>query len=257
MLSDARQDLIKKIAFRDGEVIISKVASELNVSLETVRRDINALCEQNVLTKVHGGAVPIKITEFEGHYLKRKNTNITVKKALGEYTAEMLRNTGVVFFSVGTTTEAVATACTLLKNLSVITNSIPVAEIFGNSAAASSVILAGGHLNAEERFSFGSETQNQIARYRADAAVISAVGIDENGVMCSTDEEGEIIAGMMKAADRVILVVESNKFSQKSVYRYSTLKHIDEIVTDNRHAIPQSTQKVLKDYKIKVHIVEI
>lgn len=254
MLSDARQELIKKIAFRDGEVIISKVAAELGVSFETIRRDINVLCSQNILSKVHGGAVPIKITEFEGDYLKRKNTNTSIKNALGLYTSEMLKNTSVAFFSAGTTAEAVASSCKTNSNMTVITNSLAVAEIFGSSLR-SSVILAGGHLNPTEQFSFGSETQNQIAKYRADVAVISAVGIDENGVMCSSDEEGEIIACMMKSADRVVLVVESNKFSQKSVYRFSTLKHIDEIVTDRLHPIPSNTAKLLMDYKIKLHMV--
>ncbi|MCQ2485602.1 MAG: DeoR/GlpR family DNA-binding transcription regulator [Clostridia bacterium] len=255
MLSDARQEMIKKIAFRDGEVIISKVASELGVSFETVRRDINALCSQNILSKVHGGAVPIRINEHEGHYLKRKSTNMHIKNALGAYTANLIRNSGVLFFSVGTTIEAVASSCSQINARTVITNSVSIAEIFGSSPAT--VILTGGHLNADERFCFGSETQNQIARYRADTAIISAVGIDENGIMCSSDEEGEIIAGMMKAADRVILVVESNKFSQKSVYRFSTLKHIDEIVTDNTHSIPQCVLKEINNHKIKLHTIEI
>lgn len=254
MLSDARQEMIKRIAFRDGEVIISKVAAELGVSFETVRRDINALCSDNILSKVHGGAVPIRINEHEGHYLKRKNTNMHIKNALGAYTADLIKNSGVSFFSVGTTIEAVASSCSLIKAMTVITNSLSIAEIFGSSPAP--VILTGGHLNADERFCYGSETQNQIARYRADTAVISAVGIDENGVMCSSDEEGEIIAGMMKAADRVILVTESNKFSQKSVYRFSALKHIDEIVTDNIHTIPDDTLRIINSYKIKIHIVE-
>lgn len=261
MLSDARQDLIKKIAFRDGEVVISRVAAELGVSLETVRRDINVLCEKNILSKVHGGAVPIKITEFEGAYLKRKSTNTAVKNALGEYVAAMIKKDSVVFLSVGTTTEAVAGACAFAGRLSVITNSIPVAEIFGKSADESGtsckVTLAGGRLNSQERFTYGTETQSQISRFRADTAVISAVGIDENGVMCASDEEGEIIAQMMKSADRVILVAESNKFSQKSVYRFSSLRHIDEIVTDSRHSIPSETEKFLKENNIKIHRIKI
>ncbi len=256
MLSDARQDLIKKIAFRDGEVIISRVAAELGVSLETVRRDINTLCAKNVLSKVHGGAVPIKIADYEGHYQKRKNTNMTVKKALGSYTAKMIRNGDVVMFPAGTTVEAVAASCTLNKKLHVITNSISVAEIFG-SDKNNRITLAGGHLNAEERFTYGSETQKQISRYRADVAVISAVGIDENGAMCSSDEEGEIIAQMIKPADRVILVVESNKFSQKSVYRFASIDNIDEIITDSAHEITKALKKVFTDNMIKLHIVEV
>ncbi|MBP9988529.1 MAG: DeoR/GlpR transcriptional regulator, partial [Ruminococcus sp.] len=259
MLSDARQDLIKKIALRDGEVIISKTAAELGVSLETVRRDINVLCEKNILSKVHGGAVPIKITEHEGLYLKRKSANMPVKKALGKYVSGMIKNSGVLFFSVGTTVEAAATECSDLNNLSVITNSVPVAEIFGNACRENSknfdITLAGGHLNAGEHFTYGSQTQTQISNYRADTAVISSVGIDENGIMCVSDEEGEIISEMMKAADRVILVIESYKFMQKSVYRFSSLKNIDEIVTDNNCPIPEKTEKALKNYNISVHII--
>lgn len=256
MLSDARQDLIKKIAFRDGEVIISKVAAELGVSLETVRRDINTLCARNVLSKVHGGAVPIKIADYEGHYQKRRNTNMTIKKALGSYAAKMIRNGEVVMFPAGTTVEAVAASCSLNKKLHIITNSISVSEIFGNDKN-NRITLSGGHLNAEERFTYGSETQKQLARYRADEAIVSAVGIDENGVMCSSDEEGEIIAQMIKSAERVILVAESNKLSQKSVYRFAQLSDIDEIVTDSIHRIPETLIIALKENNIKLHIVEV
>ncbi len=261
MLTNVRQELIKKIALRDGEVIISRVATELGVSFETVRRDINALCKQNVLCKVHGGAVPIKITEYEGKYLKRKSTNMPVKKALGAYTVNLIRNSGVAFFSVGTTLEAVAAESAVLNTVNIITNSIPVSELFGNGLNAAGypfkVIFAGGHLNTEEHFTFGTETKNQISRYRADVAVISAVGIDENGVMCASDDEGEIIAAMMKSADRVILVAESNKFSQKSVYRYASLNDIDEIVTDNLYPVPDGIMKVIKNNKITLHKVEV
>lgn len=260
MLSDARQDLIKKIAFRDGEVIISKAAEELGVSLETVRRDINVLCTQNILSKVHGGAVPIKITEYEDNYMKRKNANASVKKALGIYVSDILKDSKIAFFSVGTTIESVAASCNLLKELTVITNSVSSAEILGKYAVESgnrlTVTLAGGHFNANEHFTYGSQTQSLITNYRADVALISAVGIDENGAMCSSDEEGIIISQMIRSSDRVILVAESSKFSKKSVYRFCSLDSIDEIVTDSVHPIPKSIMKILNYYKITVHTVK-
>lgn len=257
MLSDARRNLIKNKALNEGEIIISEIAEELGVSFETVRRDINILCRENVLEKVHGGAVPVKVTDYEDKYQKRKDTNPVTKNRLGAEVAKRLENEKIIMISSGTTLEAVAQASKDLKNGLVITNSFPVAENFGKlSENGNEVFLAGGKLNAEERFTYGAEAVNHISRYSADVAVVSCVGIDAKGAMCSGVEEGNIIFRMMKSASKVILVADSSKFGKKSVYRFCKISDIDEIITDNKTSVPELLKKSAKKCKTKISVVD-
>lgn len=261
MLTDSRQNMIKKIAARDGEVIISKVAKELGVSLETVRRDINALCAENVLQKVHGGAVPLKKAVYEDSYSRRKDTGFEVKAALGEYTARLISSSSLVFFAPGTTAEAVANATASLGSMAIITNSLPIAEVFGKysteKSGVSNVTLLGGTLNPTEHVTFGAETKAEVSRYRADTAVIGAVGVGENGVMCSSVDEGSIIESMVENSGRTVLVATSEKLSQTSVYKVTGLEKISDCVTDNRNPVPEALKKAFNKHGVRLHIVAI
>ncbi len=254
MLTNSRQSKILEIAKRDGEVIISKVAKELDVSLETIRRDINCLCKNNQLEKVHGGAVPLKITDYEDKYQKRKATNSVVKGKLGEAASGAFDGKKVVMISSGTTLEAVADAVNLQSDMLVITNSLTVSEIFGKKESGQ-VLLVGGYLNAEERFTFGSEVLRGIEKYRSDIAVISCVGIDETGAMCSSSEEGLIISSMMKSSSKVLLIADSSKFGKKSVYKFCKLSEIDQILTDNKNPLSDKLLKAIGKEKTKLKIV--
>ena len=99
MLSDAKQKFIKEKAFTDGEIIISDVASELDVSTETIRRDINVLAGMGVLEKVHGGAVPVRVNSHENKYIERKATNEPIKRKLGAFLGKAIRNCNTVFLA--------------------------------------------------------------------------------------------------------------------------------------------------------------
>ncbi len=254
MLSDARRNLIKEMALRDGEVIISSVARELDVSLETIRRDINGLCRENVLEKVHGGAVPVKGNVYEDEYVKRKTANQGIKKELGRFVAETIKNSKTVFLSAGTTAEAIAGFANKLTAVSIITNSVPVAEALQKNGK-SDIILLGGRINPEEHFTYGAQVISSIENYRVDVAVISAVGIDESGAMCASAEEGAIMAAMIKSASKSILVADSSKFGKKSVYRHCNPSQINQLVSDSSTAISESILKHYKRNMVKIDII--
>lgn len=260
MLSDSRQNFIKEAAFRDGEVIISDIAQELGVSLETVRRDINALCLAGVLSKVHGGAVPALINEneYENKYSERKNTNGIVKKRLGYRIGEIVKDCKTLFLSTGTTVESIANLGIGPIKTTVITNSVATAETLLNTATDSKyldVVLLGGRVNAEEHFTYGSEVVSGIKKYHADVAVISAVGIDEKGAMCASAEEGAVISEMVRASSKVILVADSTKFGKKSFYRTCPVNKINKVVTDGENPLSEAVLKAFKKEKVKLEII--
>lgn len=260
MLTDARQKMIETIALRDGEVIISHVAKELGVSIETIRRDINALCEKKLLTKVHGGAVPLNPPVSEASYNQRKNTNSILKNKLGLYAAKMVKNNQVVALSTGSTMEAVAAHICNVKDITVLTNSIPISDITSDLLARSifegKTLLLGGNVNPIEHLTFGTMVDEQIDRFYADVAFVSAGAISTDGAMNTGQDEGAVCAKLISRASKTILVAESKKLNKRSTYRYAKLSDIDVLITDDEFAIGRELTTALQENHVEVHIVK-
>ena len=259
MLSDARQKFIKEKAFANGEIIISDVAAELDVSTETIRRDINVLAGMGVLEKVHGGAVPVRVNSHENKYSERKATNEPIKRKLGAFVGKQLKDCNTIFLSAGTTVESITDFMNSGENITVITNSLPIAETIGNASLDNkhtSVMLIGGKFNSEEHYTYGSEVVSTIRRYHADVVVISAVGIDEQGAMCASSDEGIIMSEMINSSAKVILLADSSKFGKKAVFRHCPIDKIDYIVTDNSNPVPEKILKAIKKKNITIDIVK-
>ncbi|MCQ2455640.1 MAG: DeoR/GlpR family DNA-binding transcription regulator [Clostridia bacterium] len=258
MLSDARQKFIKDFAFENGEVIISDAAKRLGVSLETVRRDINVLESLGILEKVHGGAVPVRVNSQEHKYSERKSTNERVKQKLGAFVGAAIKDSTTIFLSAGTTVETITNFGDRKEPVTVITNSLSIAETLGKVASETrkiGVLLLGGKFNADEHYTYGSAVVADIRKYHADVVVISAVGIDEFGAMCASQDEGIIISEMINSSAKVILAADSSKFGKKAAYRHCSIDQIDHIVTDNANTIPERIYKVIKKKNIKIDII--
>lgn len=258
MLSDARQKFIKEKAFTDGEIIISDVASELDVSTETIRRDINVLAGMGVLEKVHGGAVPVRVNSHENKYSERKATNEPIKRKLGAFLGKAIRNCNTVFLAAGTTVENITDFSNSGAPVFVITNSLAIAETIGQSSnenKQTEVMLIGGKFNSDEHYTYGSEVVATIRKYHADVVVISAVGIDEQGAMCASSDEGIIMSEMINASAKVILIADSSKFGKKAVFRHCPIDSIDYIVTDSSNPIPEKILKAIKKKNIAIDII--
>lgn len=259
MLTNARQKMIETIALRDGEVIISKVAKELGVSIETIRRDINTMCKQELLIKVHGGAVPAQLPISEASYRQRKKSNSAVKNRIGKAAASLIKSNNVVALSTGSTMEAVAAQISNVHNVCTLTNSLPIGQILTELTEQDSfngrVILFGGELHPTEHLTYGTAVLEQIKRYYADIAFISAAAVSEHGLMTTGTDEGNITSALMNTAATVVLVIESKKLGKRSVYRYAGLEQIDVIVTDDENPISDALMRCFEENNIDLHVI--
>lgn len=259
MLTNARQKMIESIALRDGEVIISHVAKELGVSIETIRRDINSMCAQNLLTKVHGGAVPTQIPISEASYRQRKNSSSAVKNRLGQAAASFVKNHQVIAFSTGTTMEAIASHISGVHDITALTNSLPIADIFtemyDRNEYDGKVILFGGKLHPTEHLTYGNAVIEQISRYYADILFVGAAALCEDGLTITAAEEGSIASALLQSASKVILVIESRKMDKRSVYRFASLDEVDILITDDEHEISPELKELFDDKHIELHVI--
>ena len=253
MLTDARQKLIEELISKNGEVVISVLAKELGVSVETVRRDINAMSKSGRLVKVHGGAVSASRPVAESQYEKRRLEGSQIKERLGAEAAKRNEKHDVVAISTGSTLESVARHITDKHGSTVVTNSAAVAAAVKSECCC---ILLGGELHPEEGYTFGPITAEQLAKFHTDKAFISASAVTADGLMTTGIEEGDLQRKMIENTSRVILVVQSTKLGTRSVYRYAGLESVDEIILDKQKPLDHEIQKTIDALGITVHYVD-
>ncbi|MFC5648024.1 DeoR/GlpR family DNA-binding transcription regulator [Paenibacillus solisilvae] len=235
MLAPERHRLIMLELESKGQVTVTELKSLLQVSLDTVRRDLERLEKEDKLLRVHGGAVT-KQEELSTNqaFMKRKITLIERKQELAGYAVEIVKEMQAVSLNAGTTNIEVAKRLAArFERLTVITNSLRVADILAQKPNFT-VIIPGGYLNHEEFSLYGRAIEEEIAKFNIDIAFISVNAISiEKGLTDFRQGEAEVINAMLKGAKRKIVVADSSKFETISYLNICGLDQIDIIVTDS------------------------
>ena len=230
LLSD-RQNEILSLARTIGRVGVDELAARFDVTPQTIRRDLNELCDRNILTRTHGGAVVSSSVENLS-YEARRQIAAESKQAIGAAAAALIPNNSSLFINIGTTTEEVARALASRKDLLVITNNINVAlTLYPHSSIR--VIIAGGPVRHSDGAVVGSAAVDLIRQFKVDAAVIGASAIDEDGSLLDFDPlEVNVSRAIIENARRVVLVCDQMKVARPAPVRLGHMAQIDTFVTD-------------------------
>lgn len=227
----SRQTAILETAQARGRVMVDELADLLRVSAHTVRRDINALCAQGKLRRLHGGA------EFiEGSsnlpYAARSSLNVAAKQRIAEEVARRIPDGATLFFSIGTTPALVAAALAAREGLTVVTNNLNAALAL-SEAPDVRLILPGGTLRLPDRDILGPQALALYAAYRADFAIYGVAGIDADGsLMDFHAPEVHNRQAMRENARRAVLVADSSKFGRCAPAVGGHLGEADLVVTE-------------------------
>jgi DeoR family glycerol-3-phosphate regulon repressor len=226
-----RQNSIVALARSTGRVTVEDLAARFDVTHQTIRRDLNDLCERNVLTRTHGGAVVSSSVENLS-YEARRHIAATQKRSIGMAAAALIPNKSSLFLNIGTTTEEVAAALTNHEDLLVITNNLNVAmALYARSSME--VIVAGGPVRRSDGAVIGSATVDLIRQFKVDTAVIGASALDEDGSLLDYDAiEVNVSRTIIENARRVILVCDHTKLNRKAPVRIGHISQIHTFVTD-------------------------
>lgn len=229
-LSD-RQNAIVGLARSVGRVIVEDLAARFEVSPQTIRRDLNELCDLRVLSRTHGGAVIASSVENLS-YEARRFIAATEKRAIGAAAAALIPNESSLFINIGTTTEEVATALTSHQNLLVITNNLNVAMALYRHPTIE-VIVAGGPVRRSDGAVVGSSAVDLIRQFKVDVAVIGASALDDDGSLLDYDpREVNVSRAIIDNARRVFLVCDQTKLERAAPVRVGHISEIDAFVTD-------------------------
>ncbi|MGL6071567.1 DeoR/GlpR family DNA-binding transcription regulator, partial [Craterilacuibacter sp.] len=180
MSRSPRHDKILQLVRESGFMPIEELARLLDVTPQTIRRDINQLCEANLLRRYHGGAALGNSVENED-YFARKGKLQNEKAHIAQLLADSIPDHASIFMGIGTTMEAIAQALTLgHKGLRVITNNIHVASIMSANPDFT-VLITSGVVRASDGGITGVATLDFINQFKVDYAVIGAAGIESDG----------------------------------------------------------------------------
>jgi DeoR family glycerol-3-phosphate regulon repressor len=247
-----RQQQILEVARQAGRVAVDELAARFSVTPQTIRKDLNDLCDQRVLTRIHGGAILSSGVENVA-YDSRRNLAGAEKQAIGERAAALIPNNSSLFVNIGTTTEEVARHLTLHEGLMVITNNIHVALILTPSPRIE-VILAGGQVRKPDGGIIGESVVDFISQFRVDRAVIGVSAIDDDGALLDFDYR-EVMAAraIIKNARHTILVADSMKFTRTAPVRIGHISQVEVMVTDR--PLPESVAGVCRQHGVGVEVV--
>ncbi len=222
---------ILELARQRGRVDVEWLAGHFDVTPQTIRKDLNDLCDRQLLQRVHGGAVyPSGVTNFA--YDARRMLAADSKQVIGQAAARLIPDNSSVILNIGTTTEQVALALRRHQGLMVITNNINVANILRDSPSAE-VVLAGGVVRHSDGGIMGEATVDFIKQFKVDFAVIGASAIDRDGTILDYDfREVKVSQAIIAHARKTILVADSLKFERSAPVRIADFSMIDVFVTD-------------------------
>ena len=226
-----RQHDILSLAEKEGYVSVENLAETFEVTQQTIRRDINNLCDQELLTRTHGGAFYSSgVRNFA--YKSRKSLASDEKKEIADAVAAIIPDNSSIVINIGTTTEQVAESLLSHQGLKVITNNINIVNIFAQSNNAE-VWLAGGKVRNLDSAVIGIHTANFIKQFKVDYAVVGVSAIDNDGALVDFDSEEVLVSrAIFKHCRKLILVADNFKFERTAPMLIGNISEIDTLVTN-------------------------
>lgn len=226
-----RQLEIIEIARLQGRVNVDELAAHLEVTHQTIRKDLNELCGRRLLTRIHGGAIIASGVENVAYEARRLIAQAE-KQAIGAATARILPNNSSLFINIGTTTEEVARALQNHEGLLVITNNLNVASILYRHPKIE-ILIACGSVRRVDGAITGAAAVEFVRQFKVDYAVIGTSAIDEDGSLLDFDVcEVQVSRAIIDNARKVVLVADHLKAERSAPVRIGHLREIDIFVTD-------------------------
>jgi DeoR family glycerol-3-phosphate regulon repressor len=251
--SEERQARILHLTRHHGFVAIEDLAQRFSVTTQTVRRDINQLCEQALLRRYHGGAgLPSSVENLA--YSARQVLCLEEKRRIAALVARHVPDRASLFINIGTTNEEVARALMAHKGLHVITNNLNVAGILSGNPDFE-VIVAGGVVRTRDRGIVGEAALDLIGQFKVDIGVIGISGIDADGSLLDFDyREVRVAQRIMANSARVFLAADHTKFGRNAMCRSAHVERIDALFTVRDPS--QTYRSVLETAGVALHVAK-
>ncbi|WP_329500846.1 DeoR/GlpR family DNA-binding transcription regulator [Kitasatospora herbaricolor] len=243
LLAPQRRALILERVRQYGGVRVNELTREFGVSDMTIRRDLDALAGQGLVDKVHGGAVSAEETRIlEPGFEAKLAWELAAKEAIAAAAAELVRPGAVVALGAGTTTYAVAKALVKVERLTIVTNSIRIAEVFeqvGDHQRIPPTVMLTGGIRTPSDALVGPLADQAIRALHVDILFLGCHGLTaEAGLTSPNLGEAATNRAFVRSAAQVVAVVDHTKWNVVGLSTFATLDEVDCLITDR--AVPES-----------------
>ncbi|MDE4133485.1 DeoR/GlpR family DNA-binding transcription regulator [Phaeobacter sp. QD34_3] len=230
-LSRREGELVEALQRLGGSGRSAELARVLDVSEETVRRTVKSLAKAGLVERVHGGA-HLTGGQAGQSFFRRIGENRAEKQRIAQAAIGRIRDGMTVFLDVGSTTAFVAEALRQRRDLTVVTNSIGVAQTLA-SHNGNRVHLLGGEMQSDERGTFGPVAEQQAGRFAFDVAVLSADALSaKHGVLYHSAPEAHLARVIAEGAEEVLLVSTQGKVGRTAPHRGPAPQMLDLLLID-------------------------
>ena len=251
-----RHKIILETLNKNGFVKITDIAQELGVTTVTIRKDIKILADKGLLYKVHGSARAVNPHVSDTKFNIKNSTNMENKNKIAAKVAELVECNDSLIISSGSTAYTVASHLlkdSSLTNINVVTSSLKVAVMLGESSAFN-VIQLGGPVSHTALSTQSSEQWGGFD-FICNKFILGVDGIDvEAGISTATVEEARLTQKMIDRSTKTIVVADSSKFGVRGFGRICGFDDIDMLITDS--GAPKPMIEMIEDAGVEVLIVD-
>jgi len=232
MYAAERQQRILDSARVDGRVEVAALAEMLAVTPETVRRDLTHLERLGRLRRVHGGAIPVERLGFEPDLTMRSERFVAEKERIAKAALEQVPDSGTILIDAGTTTMRLAELLPHDRELTVVTNSLTIANIVAASPNISLYML-GGRVRGRTQAAVGEWVLHSLENLYVDIAFMGTNGVSTaRGLSTPDQSEAAAKRAMISAARAITVLADSSKIGVDHFNRFAALEDITSLITD-------------------------
>ena len=233
LLPVQRRNHIADFLQHHGAVTLQQLADALHVSLSTLRRDLDALAEEGIVERTHGGAIlkHQQYSTFEPNITAARDLSPREKHIVGNTAAALIPGQSVIFDSGSTVLEAAKAVVARKIPIVAITNDIEIAQVL-NSSPLIQVHVFGGQLRSGSNTLLGEQVQTAARNIRADVLFLGAHAITDNLVSETSPEVAAVKRALMKSANACRLLVDASKFRPRVFMTVCEIGEITEVITD-------------------------
>jgi DeoR/GlpR family transcriptional regulator of sugar metabolism len=227
-----RQALILAELNGSPSLRIAELAARMQVSTETIRRDLDEMTGQGLLSRTYGGAV--RTLSTEPNVTERHSLLVTERERIGRAAADLVKAGNVLMIGSGSTTVHTARRiAAIAKNITVITHSFGVATVLAINPTIKILMLPGDY-HATEGATVGVQTVTFLSSFYADFAILGASGLTGEGPTDALIEAGAVYSAMAQRAATTVVVADHSKFDRIFPARYAGWREIGHLVTDRQ-----------------------
>jgi DeoR family fructose operon transcriptional repressor len=250
MFVEERRSKIIELLNKKNRASVPELSHLLRVTTATIRRDLSHLEQRALIIRTHGGALKIDKTSGEASLQERVTLHKDEKQRIAQFVAQLVLDGETIMMDGGSTTLIVAQKLNTKRDLTIITNSPPIAAVIAEQNGCK-VILTGGEVRKNTDTLVGTITESTIKQFRADKTIIGMSGLlSDEGFFTVSPPETEIKRIMARCGKETIVVMDSSKVGKVTLSFVFDFSSVDKLITDTN--ISKEDADLIRKHEIEV-----